>query len=142
MRRLLTALPVVALLAATPARACTVDVSPLEFGIVELQRISRGTGRIVLECASTVVVEIALSGNTSGGLRSMVGPGGAVIRYLVASDSGFRRPWGDGGAAGQPVRVAVHAGQEARLTIYGVVPAQPSVPEGDYADQLVLTVTY
>lgn len=142
MRRILTLLAVVAALATSPAAACTVDVTPLDFGVVDVRKITPTTGRIDLECETTTVADIALSGSVSGGFRSLVGPGGKVIRYLIASDSGFRRPWGDGGATGEPVRVAVHGGQRTRVPVYGLIPAQPGVPEGDYTDHLVVTVTY
>lgn len=128
--------------AAPPARACTVDIRPLAFGIVDLSRINRNQGEIRLLCETTTIAEVAISGTVSGGLRPLQGPQGRTIWYQIAADSGFRRPWGDGGAGGDPVRVAVNGGTRTTLTVYGVVPAQPGVPEGDYTDQLVVTVTY
>lgn len=127
---------------ALPAGACTVDIRPLAFGIVDLSRINRNQGEIRLLCETTTIVEVAISGTVSGNLRPLLGPQGRTIWYQIAADAGFRRPWGDGGAGGDPVRVAVNGGTRTTLVVYGVVPAQPGVPEGEYADQLVVTVTY
>lgn len=130
------------LLAPTDAAACAVDVTPVAFGAVELTRITRANGRIRLDCPVSTTVEVAIGGATAGRLRALLGPGGRVIWYQLAADPGFHRPWGDGTNGGQPVQVTVNAGETQALTIYGVVPAQPGVPPGDYVDQLVVTVTY
>lgn len=132
----------VALRVTVDARACTVDVSPVSFGTVDLDRINRSNGRIDLECPVDTTAEIAISGQSVGSLRAMSGPGGHLLYYQLAADSGFRRLWGDGGSSGDPVRVGLYAGQRVRVPVYGVVPAQPGVPEGDYSDQLVVTITY
>lgn len=139
-------IPVAALtslvLLSVPAGACSIDIRPLAFGSVDLSRITRSHGEIELLCDTTTTVEVAISGSVSHGWRQLVGPQGRTIAYQIAADSGFRRPWGDGGDAGDPLSVAVNGGIRTKLVVYGVIPAQPSVPEGHYSDQLVVTVTY
>lgn len=127
---------------ALPVRACTVDIRPLAFGSVDLSRINRSRGEIQLLCDTTTVVEVAISGPVSRGLRPLYGPQGHIVWYQIAADTGFRRLWGDGGAGGDPLSVAVNGGVRTTLVVYGVIPAQPGVPEGHYADHLVVTVSY
>ena len=51
-------------------------------------------------------------------------------------------PWGDGQAIGGPVAGRSDGRTPARLTIYGLVPRQPGTPAGDYADSLVVTLSF
>ncbi len=120
--------------------ACTLDAQPVNFGVVEVTRVSFSTGRIDIVCDETVAVSVALAGN--GGQRAMVGPSGARLVYELFTDATYRRVWGDGQGRGVPVQTTVAAGERRRLTVYGVVPAQPGVPPGQYSSQLVINITF
>ena len=122
------------------AAACTVDTRPVSFGVVDVAKISFSTGRIDIFCDEAVAVSVALAG--SGGQRSMIGPNGARLVYELFTDATYRRVWGDGEGNGAPVQTSVAAGTRQRLTVYGVVPAQPGVPPGQYSSQLVVNVTF
>ncbi len=124
-----------------PARAaCIVDARPVSFGTVDVSRVTFSTGRIEILCDEAVTVAVALSGE--GGQRAMIGPGERRLVYELYTDATYRRIWGDGQGRGVPVQAAVAAGERRRLTVYGVVPAQPGVPAGRYAAQLVISVTF
>ena len=125
-----------------PAQAaCTVDLDPVSFGIVDTQRQTSGTGQIVVRCdsAATFAVGIAPGG---GGTRRMLGPDGIRLDYYLFSDAGRSVPWGDGQAIGPPVSASSDGTGQQRLTIYGVIPAQSGVPAGAYEDSLQVTLTF
>ncbi len=120
--------------------ACTVDARPVDFGAVDVTRVTFSTGRIDVACDVAVAIAVTLS--DGGAQRAMLGPGGARLVYELYTDATYRRVWGDGQGRGTPVQATVAAGESLRLNVYGVVPAQPSVPEGRYTAQLVISVTF
>ncbi len=129
-------------LLAIPAHAaCTVDARPVSFGAVDVARVTFSTGHIDVFCDEATIVSVALTG-TAGGQRAMTGPGGSRLVYELFTDATYRRVWGDGQGNGSPVQASVAAGGRQRLTVYGVVPAQPGVPAGQYAGQLVIAITF
>ncbi len=131
------------LLLPAPLRAgCTVDAQPLAFGVVDLGAINHGRGTIVIECDVETEVSVALASGFGGSQRAMVGPNGARLVYEIFSSLQTFQIWGDGSGHGQPVRVHLQAGERRTLTAYGVVPAQPSVPEGTYSDQLIVVLSF
>jgi spore coat protein U-like protein len=121
-----------------------VDVAPVAFGVVDTLRQSRGTGEVVVRCDSTASFQVGISPGRAGGsgTRRMSGPDGARLDYYLFSDAGHSTPWGDGQALGGPVGGSAGDGSPARLTIYGVVPAQSNVPAGEYDDNLQVTLTF
>ncbi len=140
----MAALVPLALAAAVPAHAaCTVDVVPLDFGTVRLDSITWSRGRVVVSCDAAATVTVALSpGAGSYAMRAMVGPRGARLFYQIYTDQRTYRIWGDGSGGSSTVGATVPAGGRVELTLYGMVPAQPTVPEGSYADSLTVTITF
>ncbi len=129
---------------AGPARAgCSVELSPVTFGVVDLTSRSRGTGEVVVRCdvAGSFAVAIA-NGRGGKGSRQMTGPGGAKLDYRLFSDSGRSISWGDGAAEGQPVVGSSDGSNPERLTIYGAVPAQSGIPPGEYLDSVEVTLSF
>jgi spore coat protein U-like protein len=124
--------------------ACTVDVAPVAFGVVDTLRQSRGTGEMVVRCDSNASFQVGISPGGAGasGTRRMSGPDGARMDYYLFSDASYSTPWGDGQALGGPVGGSAGDGSPARLTIYGVVPAQSNVPAGEYDDSLQVTLAF
>jgi spore coat protein U-like protein len=129
---------------AGPARAaCTIELSPVAFDVVDTRQTSRGTGEVVVRCDTTASFEVGISsGGGSGATRRMDGPGTARLDYRLFSDAGRAVLWGDGGSLGAPVTAASDGGEPKRLTIYGEVPAQSGVEAGDYLDSLEVTLTF
>jgi spore coat protein U-like protein len=129
--------------AAPALAACTAEVAPVAFGVVDALRQTRGTGEVVVRCDAAASFQVGLSpGRSSSGTRRMSGPGGARLDYYLFSDAGHSIPWGDGQALGSPVGGAASDGSPARLTVYGVIPAQSGVEAGEYDDSLQVTLTF
>jgi hypothetical protein len=73
--------------------ACTVDVAPVAFGVVDTLRQSRGTGEMVVRCDSNASFQVGISPGGAGasGTRRMSGPDGARMDYYLFSDPATRR---------------------------------------------------
>ena len=122
---------------------CSVELSPVTFGVIDVTSRSRGTGEVVVRCDTAGSFAVAISNGRSGkGQRQMIGPGGATLDYRLFSDSGRSVPWGDGLAEGQPVTGSSDGTNPARLTIYGAVPPQSGVTPGEYVDSVAVTLTF
>ena len=122
---------------------CSVELSPVTFGVVDTTQRSRGTGEVVLRCDDPAAFEVAIAaGSAVGGTRRMDGPSGSRLDYRLFSDSGRSVPWGDGGSTGGPVSGSSDGAAQTRLTIYGEVPAQPGVVAGEYLDSLQVTLSF
>lgn len=130
-------------MAGPAAAVCSVDAAPVDFGVVDPQRQSRGTGEIVARCDATTAFTVGISpgGGGSGGRRMRGSPGGRLDYYLFA-DPGYSVPWGDGAAIGDPVAAVTDGANPKRLTIYGIVPAQNGIDAGEYDDSLQVTLTF
>jgi spore coat protein U-like protein len=128
---------------ATALAACSVELAPVAFGVIDLARQSRGTGEVVVRCDGAATFEVGISpGGAGDGTRRMAGPDAGRLDYYLFADAGHSIPWGDGQAIGGTRAGSSDGGTPTRLTIYGVVPAQSGVPEGEYADSLQVTLTF
>jgi spore coat protein U-like protein len=140
------ALPLVVLglaLAGPAYGDCSIELSPVTFGVVDLTSRSRGTGEVVVRCDEAGSFTVGISNGRGGkGSRQMIGPGGGNLEYRLFSDSGRTIPWGDGLAEGQPVAGSSDGESPQRLTIYGAVPAQSGIVPGEYVDSVEVTLTF
>jgi spore coat protein U-like protein len=128
---------------ATALAACSVELAPVAFGVIDLARQSRGTGEVVVRCDGAATFEVGISpGAAGGGTRRMAGPDAGRLDYYLFADAGHSVPWGDGQAIGGTRAGSSDGSTPTRLTIYGVVPAQSGVSEGEYADSLQVTLTF
>jgi spore coat protein U-like protein len=135
------------LLAVTPlgpaAAGCSVEASPVAFGTIDVLRQTRGTGEIIVRCDEPVAFRVGLSpGNGSGEGRRMDGPGSARLDYSLFADAGYSIPWGDGQAIGNPRAGTSDGDRPQRLTVYGIIPAQPGTLPGEYTDSLQVTLSF
>ena len=121
--------------------ACQVDGRAVAFGSIDVTRKNVGVGDLTVDCDQPVGFEIGIARSGSGE-RAMRGPGGARLRYDLFSDSGHNRLWGDDNADGDRRAGTSDGGQRVKLPVYGVVPAQPGTPPGDYTDQLAVTLYF
>ena len=127
---------------AAPVRAdCTVELSPVAFGVIDTTGQSRGTGEVVVRCDVAGPFSVAIAAGGSG-TRRMTGPGGSRLDYRLYSDPGRSVPWGDGLSQGDPVAAASDGQNARRLTIYGAVPQQSGVAPGEYVDSLEVTLSF
>jgi spore coat protein U-like protein len=129
--------------AAPAMAACSVEAEPVAFGVIDPQRQSRGTGEVVVRCDEAATFSVGLSAGGSGGdTRRMQGRGGSRLDYYLFADPGYSISWGDGEALGNPVKGAADGARPARLTIYGIVPAQSRTDAGEYEDGLQVTLSF
>lgn len=131
-----------ALVTAGPAlAACSVDAEPVAFGTIDVTRPSTGTGTILVRCDAEASFEVGIS-TDGGSSRRMEGPGGARLDYQLYTDASRSTPWSDGEAGGALRRGSNDGNGPTRLTIYGVVPAQPGTAPGEYRDSLAVTLMF
>lgn len=127
-------------LGAGPALAdCRVDVRPMVFGTIDLERKSYGKGEILVRCDRPTRFEVAIQG---GAERELVSPKGERLRYRLYADPGHRRLWGEGGRGGETVIAESDGRRPVRLTVYGLIPRQAGRAEGQYVDQLAVSLRY
>ncbi len=122
--------------------ACLVSAQNINFGSHGvLNSAVDATGAITLTCTANLAYTVALNGglsNSPPASRQMV-LGGASITYGLYRDAGRTNVWGS--AAGQ-IASGTGTGSAQSLTVYGRVPAQNTPAPGNYADTVVVTVSY
>lgn len=126
-----------------PTFACTVSASPVAFGVVDMKRDTEGTGVVVVRCETATSFRVGISSGGRGGEdRRMDGPGSHTLRYQLYQDAGHATIWGDDGDIGGARNGSSDGRNPTRLTIYGVIPAEPDTEPGDYQDNLQVTLTF
>ena len=139
----------VALLAASPAGACTISATGVAFGAYDPTSPSNddGTGNVSLSCPPSVqapVVALEAGGSGSIAARRMRS-GIYTLNYNLFTDAARLILWGNG-SVGSTVTLSggtVSAGQRNfSRTIYGRIPAAQNVGAGTYNDTLVVTVIF
>lgn len=100
------------------------------------------TSTINLSCTARTSWQIGLDfgQHASGTQRRMSGPGGAFVAYNLYRDGPRSQSWGN--TLNTDTATGSGTGTAQSLTVYGRVPAQASVPAGNYADLVTVTVTY
>ena len=126
---------------ASAGGACRVDTRSVAFGSIEPMRASYGKGTVVVTCDGPAQFEVAIE-EAGGGGRQLVGPDGRRIRYGLFRDPSYSSAWGDGGNLGPTVAASSDGERPVRLTIYGVIPAQPGATPGPYASRMLVVLRY
>lgn len=123
---------------------CRVESASLDFGTHGfLDRSVDASSQIQVTCTSGSSYQVGLGYGLNGNSftsRAMQDLNGNLIRYDLYRDGGRSQSWGlmgDGLAA-----TSMGSGGSQALTVYGRVPAQTTPPPGNYADTVVITVTY
>ncbi len=147
MRRLTRLVPLVAAVSllvasASAMAACQIDTRPVAFGVVDVTRDKDANGEITLDCTIATEIEVGITGNTVPGQRFMTGPSGGRLTYELYPDATRALPWGDGAGNSTTRRLTADGEGTTRLTIYGIVPKQDSVPPGAYSDALTVQVSF
>ena len=79
------------------------------------------------------------SGSDDVPVRRMTSEAGDYLVYQVYSDVSHETVWGNA----VPTSVALTGtGSPQTLTVYGSIPSAQMVPEGEYSDQIIVTITY
>lgn len=127
--------------AASAAPGCSVTVvSGLSFGTYDVFAPTplTSTARVRLNCPKGLAAQILLSSGSSStfGWRELRSSTGA-LRYNVYQNPAWSIVWGDGSDGSNAY---VTSGGNVQMILYGRIPAGQDVPDGTYADTLVLTL--
>jgi len=138
-----------ALLAASPAGACTISATGVPFGAYDptIPSNDDGTGTVSLACSPSVSAPVvALEAGGSGTIAARRMQNGIyLLNYNLFTDTNRLILWGNG-VVGATVTLSggtVTSGQRRfSRTIYGRIPAGQNVGAGTYNDTLVVTVIF
>jgi spore coat protein U-like protein len=125
------------------ASACTVSVSPVNFGIYESNQSSPlpGLGSVTLNCQSGTTFEIGIDNGLSyqTPYRRM-NSAGHYLLYQFYQENGYNIVWGN--SPGSDTVLGIATGSNQRFMVYGRIPGNQLVPEGTYNDRVTVTVYY
>jgi spore coat protein U-like protein len=131
---------------ASIAETCIVEADDLDFGATaRLDTEVLSDSEIRTSCSSALAYSIALGtgGGGSFAARRMVHGSDplATVGYQLYADGARVQVWGDG-TAGTVTTGGTGDGSPQPSAVYGRVPPQATPRPGDYADTVVVTVTY
>lgn len=132
---------------ATVSANCSISTTPLDFGSIDTLSASAvdGTGGVSITCtngSSWAASADVGSGSGATFASRRMSAGSDTLNYTLYTDAGRTTVWGDGSGSTATVD-DTGTGASQSITIYGRIPAgQTSVPAGDYADTVSVTVTY
>ena len=119
---------------------CLVQATPMNFGTASLlnQPVS-STSTLGVQCTQGTPYQIGLNlGQHATGSTRYMSSGSAQINYGLYQDSAHTQIWDN--LSNQ--KTGVGSGNVDSQTIYGLVPAQTSVPAGAYSDTVQVLVNY
>ena len=135
----------------TVKHSCSMDISPMTFGVYDGVVANASTAldtmaTVISSCTSGAAALITMNAGNSAGsgsddvpVRRMTSEAGDYLVYQVYSDVSRETVWGNA----VPTGVALTGtGLPQTLTVYGSIPSAQMVPEGDYSDQINVTITY
>ena len=136
---------------ATIKHSCSIDNTPMAFGaydgvVANASTALNATATVISSCTSGAAALITMNAGNSAGsgsddvpVRRMASEAGDYLVYQVYSDVSRETVWGNA----VPIGVALTGtGLPQTLTVYGSIPSAQMVPEGDYNDQIIVTITY
>jgi len=136
---------------ATVKHSCSIDNTPMAFGaydgvVANASTALDATATVILSCTSGAAALITMNAGNSAGsgsddvpVRRMTSEAGDYLVYQVYSDVSRETVWGNT----DPTGVALTGtGVPQSLTVYGSIPSAQIVPEGDYSDQIYVTIIY
>lgn len=136
---------------ATVRHSCSIDTTPMAFGtydgvVANASTTLNATATIISTCTSGAAALITMNAGNSAGsgsddvpVRRLASEAGDYLVYQVYSDVSRERIWGNT----TPTGVALTGtGSPQTHKVYGIIPSAQMVPEGDYNDQIIVTITY
>jgi spore coat protein U-like protein len=133
---------------ATVVASVTVSTTAINFGSLQALLGATGQGSVAVSAPPGTAYTIALGPGAnyllvmSPGKRQMLGPGTGPnkLAYHLYSDAAMASIWGDGTIG--PTVTGSGDGATQTRTVYGRVFSNQTANLGDYADNVVVTVTY
>ena len=136
---------------ATVKHYCSIGTNPMTFGVYDgvvanASNALEATATVISTCTSGTEALITMNAGASEGsgsddvpVRRMTSEAGDYLVYQVYSDVSRETVWGNT----TPTGVALTGtGSPQTHKVYGIIPSAQMVPEGDYNDQIIVTITY
>ena len=136
---------------ATVKHSCSIDTNPMTFGaydgvVANASTALEATATVISTCTSGATAVITMNAGTSAGsgsddapVRRMAAGAGEYLVYQVYSDVARKTVWGNT----VPTGIAINGnGSPQTHKVYGSIPSAQMVPEGDYSDQIYVTIIY
>ena len=136
---------------ATVEYSCSINNTPMVFGaydgvITNASTALDATATVTSSCTSGAATLITMNAGNSAGsgsddtpVRRMTSGRGDYLVYQVYSDVSQETVWGNTASTGVAL---TGTGLPQSHIVYGSIPSAQMVPEGDYSDQIVVTITY
>ena len=140
-------LPMLLLLLAKAAEsACSVDPTPVAFGLYSPFNVAPTdtAGTVRVTCTTVTVgytVSLSVGGAGSYAPRRLSG-GAQTLSYNLYTDPLRTIVWGDGSGGTANVTGAFALPGAIDHTVYGRVPAQQNVGAGAYTDTITVTINF
>ena len=131
--------------------SCSMNTSSMAFGAYDgvganASIALKATATVISTCTSGAEALITMnagasagSGSASAPVRRMTTGTGKYLYYQVFSDVAHDTVWGNTALTGVAL---TGTGSPQTLTVYGSIPSAQMVPEGEYSDQIIVTITY
>lgn len=125
---------------ATVASNCLVNASNLNFGTASLISGSiASTSTLGVQCTNGTAYQVGLNnGQHAVGSQRYMASGTNQVAYGLYQDGAHTQIWDNGTSR----KSGVGSGQVVNQTVFGLVPAQPTVPAGSYSDTVQVNVSY
>jgi spore coat protein U-like protein len=136
---------------ATVKHSCSIDTTPMAFGaydgvVANASTALNALATVISSCTSGAAALITMNAGNSAGsgsddvpVRRMTSEAGDYLVYQVYSDVSQETIWGNTAPTGVAF---TGTGSPQTLTVYGSIPSAQMVPEGDYSDQINVTISY
>jgi spore coat protein U-like protein len=135
-------------LAASPAGACRITATRIDFGTYDplRQEAVTAVGYVSFQCPVPATgIRIGLSAGQSGTplARTLTRPGAPPVRYVLTLDAGQTQVWGDGfGGSTVYTLASAPANTEIRVPLYAAILGQDPPTTGGYTDTVHARLTW
>lgn len=130
--------------AGTALGDCTVNVTPINFGVYYPSSGATSSADVTISCTSAINYTIKLDTGYSGTynpreMRST--SGSSTLAYNLYNDPEYWNVWGDGNI-GTATISGIGGGGTTYHTIFGIIPTEQNVPDGVYTDAVTVLVEW
>jgi spore coat protein U-like protein len=124
-----------------PAAECSLSVMNVSFGAYDTLSPfdSDITGSITVSCDEETTGEVSLSAGLGSFTARRMQSGAQSLFYNLYLDATRLNIWGDGSPGTSLLSISSTGGT---YTVYARIPARQTVPVGEYADTITVTLTF